>query len=67
MYTMRRIRAMEGKSLGEWIGKKVQVSTLRGDEPGRIVRFTCTLEGVDDFGIVVGYEKDAQEMNRFFP
>ena len=58
---------MEGKSLGKWIGRNVRVSTLRGDEPGRIGRFGCILEGVDPYGIVVGYEKDAQKINRFFP
>ncbi len=58
---------MEGKSLEEWVGQQVQVSTLRGDEPGRIGRFTCTLEGVDAYGIVVSYEKDAKKRNRFCP
>jgi len=58
---------MERKSLADWIGRQVQVSTLRGDEPGRIGRFTCTLEGVDAYGILVSYEKNAQKWNRFLP
>ena len=58
---------MEGKSIGEWVGQQVYVSSLRGDEPGRIGRFTCTLEGVDAYGIVVGYEKDARKVNRYLP
>jgi len=58
---------MQGRSLANWIGRQVQVSALRGDEPGRIGRFTCTLEGVDAYGILVSYEKDAQQRDRFFP
>ncbi len=58
---------MEGKVLKDWVGRQVQVSSLRGDEPGRIGRFTCTLEGVDDYGVLVSYEKDAKKRNRFWP
>jgi hypothetical protein len=58
---------MEGKSVADWIGRRVQVSILRGDESGRIGRFACTLEGVDAYGILVSYEKDAQMRNRFCP
>jgi hypothetical protein len=58
---------MEGKTIADWIGRPVNVSTLRGDEPDRIGRFACTLEGVDAHGVLVSYEKDAQTRNRFFP
>ena len=58
---------MEGKRLADWVGRQVQVSTLRDDEPGRMARFTCTLEGVDTYGILVSYEKNAQKWNRFLP
>ena len=34
---------MEGKPLGEWVGQQVWVSSLRGDEPGRISHLNCTL------------------------
>ena len=58
---------MEGKSLADWVEQQVQVSTLRDDEPGQNARFTCTLEGVDAYGILVSYEKNAQKWNRFLP
>jgi len=58
---------MEGKSLADWVGRQVQVSALRDDEDGRIGRFTCTPEGVDAYGILVSYEKNAQKWNRFLP
>jgi hypothetical protein len=66
-YIEGKIRTVEGKTVEEWIGRKVHISALRGDEPGRIGRFTCTLEGVDAYGVVVEYEKDEQRLIRFFP
>jgi len=54
-----------GKSVEEWMDLRVTVGSLR--EGGEGGWFGCTLEGVDESGVVLSYEKDAQKMIRFYP
>lgn len=55
-----------GQSIKEWVGQKVRVAVVNvgSGDPGR---FECTLEGVDDIGIVVSYEKNDLKITRFHP
>ena len=48
------------------MGKRVNVAVtnIGNGEPGR---FECTLEGLDDRGIVLSYEENAKKITRFFP
>jgi hypothetical protein len=57
--------ATTGKTIEEWVGQHigVAVENMGNGEPGR---FQCTLEGVDDRGIVVSYEKNTTKMTRFY-
>lgn len=55
-----------GQSVGEWVGKRVQLNVLHdGKEPRH---FRCTLEGISDKGVIAHYDtkKDADQ-TRFFP
>jgi hypothetical protein len=62
----RRKSVRTGKSVEEWMGQRVTVGMLR--DMGVVGRFGCTLEGVDESGIVVGYDsKDGEKMTRFYP
>jgi len=58
--------ATSRKTLEAWVGQRVSVAVndMGNGESGR---FKCTLEGVDDRGIVVSYESDAKNMTRFYP
>ena len=54
-----------GKAIEAWVGRQVRVAVenMGNGEPGR---FACTLGGVDDRGIVVGYESGTQRITRFY-
>ncbi|MDP9474179.1 MAG: hypothetical protein M3R38_00485 [Actinomycetota bacterium] len=58
--------ASSGKTIEAWAGRHVSVAVenMGNGEPGR---FTCTLEGVDERGIVVSYQSDTSRMTRFYP
>jgi ATP-dependent Clp protease ATP-binding subunit ClpA len=54
-----------GKTIEAWVGRQVSVAVenMGNGEPGR---FTCSLEGADDRGIVVSYESGTQRITRFY-
>ncbi len=65
-YPQKDQMATSGKTIEDWVGQRVSaaVENAGNGEPGR---FKCTLEGVDDRGIVVSYRSNASEMTRFYP
>jgi hypothetical protein len=59
---------MENKNLNAWIGKDVSLHPAQPEQD--VPRFRCTLEGVEDRGLVVSYSgRDDPEKThyRFYP
>jgi hypothetical protein len=57
--------ASSGKTIEDWVGQGINVA-VENIGNGESSRFQCILEGVDDRGIVVSYEKDANKITRFY-
>jgi hypothetical protein len=65
-YPLEGRTAASGKTIEAWVGRHVSVAVenMGNGEPGR---FQCTLDGLDDRGIVVSYESGTKKMTRFYP